>query len=98
MYLFTGELLDVDTGTGENPFKVLVFEGSRYDFGLKKNVPVSISLGIGKELEHFIPNYKKHIGEKILLGVETRMNKKKTGVFSWVQTDILDVSQLLTTE
>lgn len=94
MYLFSGELIDVQDGE----FRSLIFKSQRWDRGLNMNVPTSVSLGIGNEMAVNIPNYKKHIGEKILIGVEPRITKDKRGIFSWVQTDVLDISQLLTAE
>lgn len=92
MYLFTAELIDVQDGE----FRSLIFKSQKWDRYLNQNVPMSMSVGIGNDLAVNIPNYKKHIGEKILIGVEPRITKDKKGIFAWATTDVLDVTQLLT--
>lgn len=94
MYLYTAELINVQEGD----FRSLVFRTQKWDRNLNQNVPASASIGIGNDMVPYIPNYKKHIGEKILIGVEPRVTKDKRNVFSWVTTDILDISTLLTAE
>lgn len=94
MYLFTAELIDVQNGE----FNSLVFKSKKFDYGLNEEVPCSVSIGISKDCEIYIPNYKKHIGERVLIGVEPRITKNKSSIFSFVKTDILDVAKLFTSE
>lgn len=94
MYLYMGELIDVQDGE----FKSLIFKTTKYDYGLKTEVPTSYSIGIPNDFVTNIPNYKKHIGEMILVGVRPQMTKSKKSIFTWVQTDVLDPSTLLTSE
>lgn len=91
MLLFIGELLSVETGD----YKSLVFRSTRYDIGLKENVPCSISIAISDETEQFIDNYKQYVGEKIVVGVSAILTKKKDKVFYLTQTDVLDIASLL---
>lgn len=87
--VFLGKLLDVRTGD----YNSLVFESERYDFGLQKIVPVSETVGISNECMHFLPNYKKHIGDDILVPVNA-LKTKKGGIFLLTQGDAVkqDVS------
>lgn len=91
MLLFVAELVDVQTGE----YNSLIFRSSKYDFGLKKRVECSQSIGITEETMIFLPNYKKHIGETIAVGVNAVVTKK-VSVFYMCQTDILPIESLLT--
>uniref|UniRef100_A0AAU8BAC6 Uncharacterized protein n=1 Tax=Dulem virus 65 TaxID=3145776 RepID=A0AAU8BAC6_9VIRU len=89
MRLFVGKLLSVETGKYNN----LVFMSSKFDFGLKKMVECSESIGISDECQQFIPNYKSHIGETIAVTINT-FRKKTGGLCTFVQSDILDIEEL----
>lgn len=90
MLVFVGDLLEVQTGE----YNSLVFRSTKYDIGLKENVPCSVSVGISEETQEFIGNYRKHIGEKIAVGVVALVTKKSS-VFYLSQTDVLDFSEVV---
>lgn len=84
MLIFTSNLVDVQDGE----YKSLIFEAKKWDSRLKKNVVYAESVGISKECEGFIPNYRKHIGETLSVGVSALVTKKG-GVFLLATTDAL---------
>lgn len=89
MLLFNATLVDVQDGD----YKSLVFEAKKYDNRLKKNVVYAESVGISKECEQFIGNYKRHIGEMVLVGVSALVTKKG-GIFLLSTTDVIDIETL----
>lgn len=89
MLVFLGELVDVQTGE----YNSLIFRSQRYDFGLKKQVECSESVGVTEETMQFLANYKKHIGQTIAVGVNAIVTKKQK-VFLMCQTDILPFQDL----
>lgn len=90
MLLYCAELVDVQ----DSEFKSLVFRSSRYDDRLKEKVVFAETVGISKECEIFIPNFKSHIGEKILIGINALMTKKKDKIFLLCLTDVLDIASV----
>lgn len=93
MLLFVGELIDVQTGE----YNSLVFKSERFDIGLGIKVPCSESVGVSKECLEFIPNFKKHINEQVVIGVNA-LKTKKGGIFYLATTDVLDIAGVLTNE
>lgn len=89
MLIFNALLVDVQDGD----YKSLIFEAKRYDNRLKKQVIYAESVGISKECEDFIPNYKRHIGEVCMVGVSSLVTKKGS-VFLLASTDIIDLDSL----
>ncbi len=84
MLLFTGELLDVQTGE----YNSLVFKSKRYDMGLKQEVPCSESVGISDECLPFLQNYKKCIGDDVAVPV-LAIKTKKGGIFLLTNGDVI---------
>lgn len=84
MLIFTSELVDVQDGE----YKSLIFKAKRYDSRLKETITYAESVGISKECEQFIPNYRKHINETLSVGVSALVTKKG-GVFLLATTDAL---------
>lgn len=74
MDIFKAELIDVKTGDFNN----LVFESTKYDVGLGKEVPCSVQVMIAKEHEFMIPEYKKYIGNEFTIPVRLLVTKKQT--------------------
>lgn len=74
MDIFKAELIDVKTGDFNN----LVFESTKYDVGLAKEVPCSVQVMISKEHEFMIPEYKKYIGTEFTIPVRLLVTKKQT--------------------
>ena len=73
MDLFKANLIDVKTGDFNN----LVFESTKYDMGLGKEVPCSVQIMISKEHEFLIPEYKKFINSEVTLPVRILVTKKQ---------------------
>ena len=90
MLLFIAELVDVQTGE----YNSLVFKSKRFDYGLKKYVECSQSVGITDETMPFLANYKKHIGKTIAVGVNAIKTKKGT-LYYMCQTDVLQPETVL---
>lgn len=74
MDIFKAQLIDVKTGDFNN----LVFESTKYDVGLAKEVPCSVQVMIAKEHEFMIPEYKKYIGNEFTIPVRLLVTKKQT--------------------
>lgn len=74
MDIFKAVLIDVKTGDFNN----LVFESTKYDVGLGKDVPCSVQIMIAKEHEFLIPEYKKYIGNEFTIPVRLLVTKKQT--------------------
>lgn len=74
MDLFKANLIDVKTGDFNN----LVFESTKYDMGLGKEVPCSVQVMISKEHEFLIPEYKKFINSDVTLPVRILVTKKQS--------------------
>ena len=74
MDMFNADLIDVKTGDFNN----LVFESTKYDVGLGKEVPCSVQVMISKEHEFLIPEYKKLINSRVTLPVRLLVTKKQT--------------------
>lgn len=74
MDIFKAQLIDVKTGDFNN----LVFESTKYDVGLSKEVPCSVQVMISKEHEFMIPEYKKYIGNEFTIPVRLLVTKKQT--------------------
>lgn len=74
MDLFKANLIDVKTGDFNN----LVFESTKFDIGLGKEVPCSIQITISKEHEFLIPEYKKFINSEVTFPVRILVTKKQT--------------------
>lgn len=74
MDLFKANLIDVKTGDFNN----LVFESTKYDMGLGKDVPCSVQVMISKEHEFLIPEYKKFINVEVTLPVRILVTKKQS--------------------
>lgn len=74
MDMFKADLIDVKTGDFNN----LVFESTKYDVGLGKEVPCSVQVMISKEHEFLIPEYKKLINSLVTLPVRLLVTKKQT--------------------
>lgn len=74
MDLFKAHLIDVKTGDFNN----LVFESTKYDMGLGKDVPCSVQVMISKEHEFLISEYKKFINSEVTLPVRILVTKKQT--------------------
>lgn len=66
MLLFVGKLLDVSDNNG---YKSLVFETTRFDNRLSREVPISDVVGISKEDESHIASFKEFLGQKVFLPV-----------------------------
>ena len=64
MLTYTGQLLDVQTGD----FPKLVFEGTRWDFGLQREVPASFQIAI---------SYQEAKGKMISIEVKEGLTKTK---------------------
>lgn len=84
MLIFMAELVDVQQGD----FDSLVFKSKRYDSRLGENVTYAESVGISQECKQFIPNYKKHIGQVVSVGVNA-LKTKKGGIFLLATTDVI---------
>lgn len=76
MDLFKANLIDVKTGDFNN----LVFESTKYDLGLAKEVPCSVQIMISKEHEFLIPEYKKLIGKSVTFPVRLLVTKQTKSV------------------
>lgn len=74
MDIFKAVLIDVKTGDFNN----LVFESTKYDMGLAKDVPCSVQIMISKEHEFLIPEYKKCINSEFTIPVRLLVTKKST--------------------
>lgn len=74
MDLFKANLIDVKSGDFNN----LVFESTKYDMGLGKEVPCSVQIMISKEHEFLIPEYKKFINSEVTLPVRLLVTKKQS--------------------
>lgn len=74
MDIFKAVLIDVKTGDFNN----LVFESTKYDMGLAKDVPCSVQIMISKEHEFMIHEYKKYIGSEFTIPVRLLVTKKQT--------------------
>ncbi len=93
MLIYMGELLKVENNDG---FKTLTFETETYDYGLGKNVPCSEQVIVTDECQHFMSNYKNHVGEVVTLSVRATPKKKGGGVWFLTLSDILDPATILT--
>lgn len=74
MDLFKAVLIDVKAGEFNN----LVFESTKYDIGLGKEVPCSVQIMISKDHEFLVPEYKKLINSEVTLPVRLLVTKKQT--------------------
>lgn len=74
MDIFKAVLIDVKTGDFNN----LVFESTKYDMGLGKDVPCSVQIMVSKEHEFMISEYKKYIGNEFTIPVRLVVTKKQT--------------------
>ena len=74
MDIFKAVLIDVKTGDFNN----LVFESTKYDMGLAKDVPCSVQIMVSKEHEFMIPEYKKYIGNEFTIPVRLLVTKKQS--------------------
>lgn len=74
MDIFKAVLIDVKTGDFNN----LVFESTRYDMGLGKDVPCSAQIMISKEHEFMISEYKKYIGNELTIPIRLLVTKKQS--------------------
>jgi len=74
MDIFKAVLIDVKTGDFNN----LVFESTKYDMGLGKDVPCSVQIMVSKEHEFMIPEYKKYIGNEFTIPVRLLVTKKQS--------------------
>ena len=77
MLVMTAELVDVRESEmdGKKTFN-LVFRGSRYDVGLKCEVPASVQVMIADEHKVQVPEFKKMIGQQIEVQVDARVSKR----------------------
>lgn len=73
MLTYTGQLLDVQTGD----FPKLVFEGTRWDFGLQREVPASFQIAIFKDHIYLVPSYQEAKGKMISIEVKEGLTKTK---------------------
>lgn len=73
---YEGKLIDVETGD----YNSLVFESSKFDYRLQREVPISETVGISKEDLPNLPAFKKFIGEMISVPVNA-IKTKKGGIF-----------------
>lgn len=69
----TGQLLDVQTGD----FNKLVFEGTKWDFGLQREVPTSFQVMISKDHQYLIPSYIEAKGKVISIEIKEGLTKTK---------------------
>jgi hypothetical protein len=87
MLTMTGVLIDVrqsvPDATGKITFN-LVFEGTKYDSGLKREVPASVQIMVSDEHKIQVPDLKKCIGSPTAVQVQARVSKKNT---VWYLTD-----------
>lgn len=90
MLMYNAELVDVQDSDN---YKSLIFRAKRFDTRLNENVIFAESVGISKECEPFIANYKKHIGEVVLIGVSA-LKTKNNSIFLLATTDLLDLDNL----
>jgi hypothetical protein len=74
MDIFKAVLIDVKIGDFNN----LVFESTKYDMGLGKDVPCSVQIMIAKEHEFMISEYKKCIGNDFTIPVRLLVTKKQS--------------------
>lgn len=85
--LFKAVLLDVKTGDFNN----LVFESTKYDMGLGKDVPCSVQIMISKEHEFLIPEYKKFINSQVTFPVRLLVTKQQKNIMRITGADGLPV-------
>lgn len=69
----TGQLLDVQIGD----FNKLVFEGTKWDFGLQREVPASFQVAISKDHQYLIPSYQQAKGKVISIEINAALTKSK---------------------
>ncbi len=87
MDLFKAVLLDVKTGDFNN----LVFESTKYDIGLGKEVPCSVQIMISKEHEFLVPEYKKFINSSVTFAVRLLVTKQRKNIMRITGGDGLPV-------
>ena len=87
MDLFKAVLLDVKTGDFNN----LVFESTKYDIGLGKEVPCSVQIMISKEHEFLVPEYKKFINSSVTFPVRLLVTKQQKNIMRVTGGDGLPV-------
>ena len=90
MLMFSGRLVDVQVGD----YNSLIFRAEKYDFRLKERVVYGESISIPNELLDVIPNFKKHIGENVLIGIRAILTKDKK-MFFMADSDVIDTEELL---
>lgn len=74
MDLFQAQLIDVKTGDFNN----LVFESTKYDVGLQKDVPCSVQIMISEDHLFMVPEYKNLIGKVVTIPTRILVTKKQT--------------------
>lgn len=87
MDLFKAVLLDVKTGDFNN----LVFESTKYDVGLGKEVPCSVQIMISKEHEFLVPEYKNFINSSVTFPVRLLVTKQQKNIMRITGGDGLPV-------
>lgn len=87
MLSMTGLLIDVresmPDSEGKKTFN-LVFEGTKYDVGLKREVPASVQIMVSDEHKTQVPDFRKCIGSPVAVQVQARVSKKNS---VWYLTD-----------
>lgn len=74
MDYFKAKLIDVKTGD----FNSLVFESTKFDFGLQKEVPCSVNVMIAKEHEFLLSEYRSRINSIVIAPVRLLVTKKQS--------------------
>lgn len=87
MLSMTGTLIDVRQSTPDSTGKItfnLVFEGTKYDAGLKREVPASVQIMVSDEHKTQVPDFRKCVGSPVAVQVQARVSKKNS---VWYLTD-----------
>lgn len=87
MFSITGLLIDLrespPDAEGKRMYN-LVFEGTKYDVGLKREVPASVQIMVSDEHKTQVPNFRKCVGSPVAVQVQARVSKKNQ---VWYLTD-----------
>lgn len=95
MLIYMGELLKAEDKDG---FKSLTFRSERFDYKLGEVVPFGEGIIVTDECEDFMSNYQKHVGEVISISVRPIIGKNKRDIYYLTLSDVLDPTELLTTQ
>lgn len=68
-----GQLLDVQTGD----YNKLIFEGTKWDYGLSREVPASFQVAISQDHTYMIPTYIEAKGKTISIEIKEGLTKSK---------------------